>query len=321
MVFSCHGFTITEQHCEIWCRHDKHDVIVCVMHCRALTWFNSRKLCGFGHEKGLKMLAKNANIWWSKFKIMSFYKVFFLSVRPLSAHSDSHQLHYQGGISQCFVMPAAAQLLHCECRTWCRGWRKRFTTKVATQVAHYHSLSVQEDLVQQAALTGSRDASQRKQIPYCQGICTLGPSPNSNKHNSGGGAEVGGWYNQVCNLCVCVRACVQACVCVCVSMLKWGGQEAKCNAASLRRFSGPTLQSRDSSVQPAVFTSVGWSLENCSVTQPFITSKVQSKYDERHFTLWRLYINPFHKFLMVCGSQMCTAAKPQWHLWTEIINY
>lgn len=111
-----------------------------------------------------------------------------------------------------------------------------------TPPPHYHSLSVQEDLVQQAALTGSGDASQRKQIPYCQGICTLGPSPNSNKHNSGGGAEVGGWYNQVCNLCV--QVCVCKCVCQCSS------EEGRKPSAMVQAYVG-SLDQHCSHVTPA----------------------------------------------------------------------
>lgn len=39
-------------------------------------------------------------------------------------------------------------------------------------------------------------------------------------------------------------------MCVCVSVFQPGGQKAKCNAASLRSFPGPALQSHDHSVQP-----------------------------------------------------------------------
>ena len=74
--------------------------------------------------------------------------------------------------------------------------------------------------------------------PIVRAYVPLGPSPISIKHNRGGGAEVGGWYNKVSG------------VCVCVSVFQPGGQEAKCNAASLRSFPGPSLQSHDYSVQP-----------------------------------------------------------------------
>lgn len=88
--------------------------------------------------------------------------------------------------------------------------------------------------------------------PIVRAYVPLGPSPISITQNSGGGAEVGGWYNKVCGVCMCWR------VFVCVPVFQPGGQKAKCNAASLRRLPGPALQSHDRRVQPAVFTSVGW---------------------------------------------------------------
>lgn len=89
----------------------------------------------------------------------------------------------------------------------------------------------------------------------------LGPSPMSIKHNSGCGC------NKVCRH-------LHACVSVCYS--KKGKKPSAMQHACIA-FYGPTLQSHDSSIPPAVFTLVGWSLEYCSVTEPFITSKVQGK--------------------------------------------
>lgn len=47
------------------------------------------------------------------------------------------------------------------------------------------------------------------------------------------------WEDDITRFAICVSRHV--CVCLCVSLFQPEGQEAKCNAASLRSFSGPTV--------------------------------------------------------------------------------
>ena len=85
--------------------------------------------------------------------------------------------------------------------------------------------------------------------PIVRAYVPLGPSPISIKHNRGGGAEVGGWYNKVSGVCVCVCQC--------------SNQEGRKPSAMLQAYvvSLDHLCSHmTTAYNPSVFTSVGWSL-------------------------------------------------------------
>ena len=109
--------------------------------------------------------------------------------------------------------------------------------------------------------------------PIVRAYVPLGPSPISIKHNRGGGAEVGGWYNKVSGVCVCVCVCVcvwvWVCVCVCVCVCVFvcvcqcSNQEGRKPSAMLQAYVVPLDQlcsHMTTAYNPSVFTSVGWSL-------------------------------------------------------------
>lgn len=101
--------------------------------------------------------------------------------------------------------------------------------------------------------------------------------------------------DDITNLAVCV------CVCVCVthSVFQLRGQEAKNNAASLRRFPGPTLQSRDCKAQPSGFASAGEtakSLNHSHITHRFMLLRVSCYWSSLTLACQRCIFNyPNHK--------------------------
>lgn len=147
-------------------------------------YFKPRQLWGFvhSHEYCLEILAKKITTYvWPKGggEYIQFHMSFTYNEKVPFCHCSQllrphSSIHHEDCISQCI----------CHARRWKKNnsnkinyhlsCRKRFNMIVETPVAQYHCVCVPEDLLHWTALTGSGDASERKQIPYCQGICSSG---------------------------------------------------------------------------------------------------------------------------------------------------
>lgn len=110
-----------------------------------------------------------------------------------------------------------SMLSHAYSKAGLRRQSKQYSGTVETLMAYYHCVCecvcvcTPEDLLHWLALTGSGDPSERKQIPYCQGICSS--RSQSNLYQT--------------------QQMRRGSVFVCVSVFQPEGQEANCHAASL----------------------------------------------------------------------------------------
>lgn len=137
--------------------------------------------------------------------------------------------------------------------------------------------------------------------PIVRAYVPLGPSPIFIKHNSGGGAEVGGWYNKVCSLCV--KACVYVCVCQCSS------QKGRKPSAMLQAYVG-SLDQHCSHMTSAYDRLCSLRLDGASKTAQ--SPKRSSHPKGRTNMMW--CISDCEGFRWTQYSQ---ANKHQWHLWNE----